>query len=90
MFRSFSGIFSAFLLPIIAIFCMNHAIGGNVTGMVLGVVNNEVAHIDECFNSSLVTARKHDFDCTLRKVSCRFIDQIDDSVAVKVRSLEVV
>lgn len=66
---------------------MNHAIGGNVTGMVLGIVNEEVANIDECLDSSLVTAKYHDFECTFSKISCRFISEIDDSVAVKVSRL---
>lgn len=54
-----------------------------MTGMVLGIVNNEV-ELDQCFNSSLITVKREDFNCILSKVSCRFIQQINSSVAVKV------
>lgn len=64
---------------------MNFAIGGNVTGMILGIVNNEVEYMEQCFNSSLTTASFEGFECTLNKVSCRFINQLNDSELVKVR-----
>lgn len=82
-----SGILSALLLPFFSIICMNYTIGGNVTGMVLGIVNNEVGSISECFNTSLVTAKTDNYECILDRVSCRFINQINETVAIKVNEI---
>lgn len=72
------------ILPIILCCCFNYAIGGNFQGLSLGVVNNEVMSIDECFDRSLITVEIQQFRCTFHKLSCRFINVFDDSVANKV------
>jgi hypothetical protein len=65
---------------------VHYAIGGDLNGHKIGIVNNEVKHIEECFNSSLVTAKQENYECKLDKVSCRFINQINETIAEKVRN----
>lgn len=72
------------LIPIIGCLCLHFGVGGTIKGLTLGFVNNEVSSIEECFNRSLVTFDVHDFECTLHKVSCRFINEFDESIASKV------
>lgn len=73
-----------FFFPIFQLICFYVAVGGNPIGLKVGIVNDEVNNFDDCFNSSLITTYVHDYSCDLHKVSCRFINQINDSVAIKV------
>lgn len=58
--------------------------GGFPEGLKLGIVNDEVEFISECSNQSLKTFHIQDYDCYLNKISCRYINEINDSVAIKV------
>lgn len=64
---------------------MNFTIGGNVTGLSIGIVNNEVSSSQECAN---VSQKMISFDCVHEKVSCRFINLIDETFALTVSILE--
>jgi len=61
-----------------------YAVGGNPKGLKLGIVNHEVESYKDCFNSSLITTIAKEDSCTLNKVSCRFMNEIDDSFMEKV------
>lgn len=52
--------------------------------MKLGIVDDEIASYADCTNSSLITTFVHDDTCNLHKVSCRFLNQITDDIAIKV------
>lgn len=60
------------------------AIGGNPIGLKFGVVNDEVTNYEDCFNSSSFTTFVHDDTCDVRKLSCRFLHELNDSIAIKV------
>ena len=64
---------------------LNYGIGGKITGIVIGVVNDEVPKHSDCFNSSLKTFEIQRFDCNLFSTSCRFIKAFNQSVAKLVR-----
>lgn len=70
------------IVPILQIVFFYLAIGGNPIGLKMGVVDDEINYID-CFNSSLITSISHNETCDLHKISCRFIQEFDDSVAIK-------
>lgn len=55
----------------------------NSSGLNIAIVDDEISSYKDCANSSLITTYVHDYTCDLHKVSCRFINQINDSVAVK-------
>jgi hypothetical protein len=57
------------------------ALGNKLNGLVLGVVNDEVPSYSECHNTSLRFVEAREFDCILQKVSCRFIESFDQSIA---------
>ena len=59
------------------------AVGGNPIGLKIAIVDDEVSSFKDCQNSSLITSFVHDNTCDLHKVSCRFINHINDSVAIK-------
>ncbi len=69
--------------PIFQLVCFYVAVGSNPIGLKLAIVNDEVKNIAECMNKSLITTRISEDTCDLYKVSCRFINQINDSVAIK-------
>lgn len=69
--------------PIFQLVCFYVAIGGNPIGLKLAIVDDEINSFKDCENSSLITSYVHDNTCDLHKVSCRFINQINDSVAIK-------
>lgn len=84
MMRQPAGMVFVFFFPIFQLVCFYVAVGGNPKGLRLGVVNEEVGNYRECYNDSLVTTFVHDSTCDIHKVSCRFLDQLNDSVAIKV------
>lgn len=71
------------IVPILQICFFYLAIGGNPIGLKMGVVDDEIVNYDDCFNSSLITAFIHDDTCDLHKISCRFLHELNDSVAIK-------
>lgn len=71
------------IVPMLQVVFFYLAIGGNPIGLKLGVVDDEIMNYEECFNSSLITTFIHDDTCDLQKVSCRFIHELDDSIAIK-------
>lgn len=74
----------ALVLPFVGIVCLHNTIGGNPKGLMLGIVDEEITSLKECSNKSLKTFELEDYECYLNKVSCRFIDEINDSIAVTV------
>lgn len=69
--------------PIFQLVCFYVAVGGNPIGLNIAIVNDEVPNFKDCSNSSLINTYHHENTCDLHKVSCRFINQINDSVAIK-------
>lgn len=69
--------------PIFQLVCFYVAVGGNPIGLKVAIVDDEVSSFKDCSNTSLITTFVHDDTCDLHKVSCRFINQINDSVAIK-------
>lgn len=47
-------------------------------------MNNEVDFISECFNKSLVTTNRVETECYLDRISCRFINELESTIARKV------
>lgn len=74
----------ALLIPLIGIIGLHYSIGGDPKGLTLGIVDEEIRSYKDCMNISLQTFVKDNHDCHLHKISCRFIKEIDDDVAVKV------
>jgi hypothetical protein len=58
---------------------INLAIGTKLNGLVLGVVNNETSSMSSCLNTSLQTVRVQNYECILQMLSCRFIEELDQS-----------
>jgi ABC-2 family transporter protein len=71
------------IVPLLQIVFFYMAIGGNPIGLKMGVVDDEIMSYEDCFNSSLITTFVHDDTCDLHKVSCRFLHELNDSVAIK-------
>lgn len=69
--------------PIFQLVCFYVAVGGDPIGLNIAIVNNEVSNYEDCANSSLITTFVHDNDCDFHKISCRFINHINESVAIK-------
>lgn len=74
----------ALLIPLVGIIGLHYSIGGDPKGLTLGIVDEEIRSYQDCKNMSLQTFVKDNHDCHLHKISCRFIREIDDDVAVKV------
>jgi hypothetical protein len=83
MTRQKAGMVFITCFPIFQLVCFYVAVGGNPIGLKLAIVNDEVQNYNECTNTSLVTTHINNDTCDLNKVSCRFINQINDSVAIK-------
>lgn len=71
------------LVPIIGCIALHYGIGDKIN-VTLGIINNEVASLDECFNRSLITSEIQNFDCVVNKLSCRFINDFESDVVAKV------
>ena len=71
-------------LPFFTVCFFYLAIGGNPKGLKIGIVDNEISSYQDCTDSSLITTFVHDGVCNLHKVSCRFLNSFDDSLAEKI------
>uniref|UniRef100_A0A182QE61 Uncharacterized protein n=1 Tax=Anopheles farauti TaxID=69004 RepID=A0A182QE61_9DIPT len=84
MIRQPAGMVFLFLYPIFQLVSFYVAIGGNPKDLRLGIVNEELSNIRQCFNESLITTYyREDYDCDLYKVSCRFLEKLNRSVAIQ-------
>lgn len=72
------------MFPWFQVVCFYAALGGDPKGLKLGIVSDELNSYEDCFNDSLITAFAHDIECDLHKISCRFITELHDDVAIKV------
>lgn len=72
------------MVPLIGCICLHFGVGGRIHGLTLGIVNNEIASYEQCFNKSLVSSQVRDLDCLVQRASCRFIQEISDDIAFKV------
>lgn len=73
-----------FLFPILQLSCFYLAIGNDPKDLNLGVVNYEIDDPKYCFNESLVTALSAEDTCNFHKISCRYINGFDSTLAKKV------
>lgn len=71
------------IVPILQVVFFYLAIGGYPIGLKMGVVDDELDGFGDCSNSSLITTFYHDDECDLHKISCRFLDHINDTVVFK-------
>ncbi|XP_039445966.1 ABC transporter G family member 20 [Culex pipiens pallens] len=84
MIRQPAGMVFLFLYPIFQLVSFYVAIGGDPKELRLGIVNDEVSNIQECFNKSLIhTYYKDEYDCELYKTSCAFLNHLNRSFAVQ-------
>uniref|UniRef100_A0A182U3I1 Uncharacterized protein n=1 Tax=Anopheles melas TaxID=34690 RepID=A0A182U3I1_9DIPT len=84
MIRQPAGMVFLFLYPIFQLVSFYVAVGGNPKDLRLGIVNEELSNIRQCFNESLITTYyREDYDCDLYKVSCRFLEKLNRSVAIQ-------
>ncbi|XP_058467891.1 ABC transporter G family member 20 [Malaya genurostris] len=84
MIRQPAGMVFLFLFPIFQLVSFYVAIGGDPKELRLGIVNDEVNNIQECFNQSLtITSYHNDYECDLYKTSCRFLDHLNRTVAIQ-------
>lgn len=72
------------MIPIVGCFSLYVGTGGELKGLPIGIVNNEVTTIDECFSGSLVTTQIQGDHCRLNKISCRLIDELQGEFISKV------
>lgn len=70
--------FLALLLPIVGILCIHNTSGTKLTGLKVGIINEEVNSPSECFNKSLETFSFEDDQCFVNKISCNFIRDMND------------
>lgn len=75
----FRTIVIAAIFPIIASLSIHYGVGGSIKDLSFGFVNNEDPSMQQCFNKSLVSTVVEGYDCTLNKVSCKFIELFDSS-----------
>lgn len=75
----------AFLLftPFLCLMSFFLAIGNDPKGLEIGIVSHEVNDSNECSNPLLLMAQIDQNNCHIHKSSCRFINQLNDSIAIK-------
>jgi hypothetical protein len=72
------------ILPIISCFAMHLKIGRTMEGLTLGIVNNEISSIEDCSVISLPPPDTSELFCFIDKISCRFVNEIDENLLKKV------
>ena len=84
-FTNCFGFLCILTLPLLCFIIFHYSVGRDPIGLKIGIVNDEINYND-CFDKSLITTiAVHNKSCELNKISCRFINQFNDSIAEKVR-----
>lgn len=83
-FFSDSSLSFLLLTPFICLVTFYLCIGSNPIGLKIGIVNFETDHHSECEDPLLKMTTVIDYTCRVNKVSCRFINSLQDSTAKKV------
>lgn len=83
-----SGMAFIFLFPIVQILCFLYAVGGDIRGIKLAVVNDETMN-NACNRTTFNgTAIPYDFSsCHFMDMSCRFLKHLDDHPMMKLVSV---
>ncbi|KAG5671813.1 hypothetical protein PVAND_001988 [Polypedilum vanderplanki] len=58
--------------------------GRDPQGLKIGIVDDEVDNLEQCYNSSLITTFLNETTCYIKDISCRFVNQLKDDVAIKI------
>lgn len=72
------------LFPLIQLTCFYLAIGKTPTNLKIGIINEEMDNVHNCFNTSLKTVFAHNETCEFNKVSCRYIKELGDGTAHRI------
>lgn len=70
------------MFPIIHILIFVYALGRNPEGLQLGIVNSELANYADC--QSYMLNNDKNYSCAFEKLSCNFLNEIDDFVGHKI------
>ena len=68
------------LLPALAVLSTCLSVSGSMSGLSLGIVNDEVTSFKDCLDSNYSAVTFDGKDCHLNKASCTFITNIDQSL----------
>jgi hypothetical protein len=71
-------------VPLILGMSLNYGLGGKITNLRLGVINEEIQSYSECLNETLLAVDREGYDCKFERASCRFLNEIDDADIMKV------
>lgn len=71
------------LTPFLCLVSFYLTIGSDPIGLRIGIVNLEVDDPSECLDPLLKVTTIVNFNCKVSKISCRFVNSINDSVAEK-------
>lgn len=71
------------LTPFLCLISFYLTIGSDPIGLKIGIVNEEVQNASECADPLLKMTTIVDYTCQVNKISCRFINGLNDSVAIK-------
>lgn len=71
------------LFPIIQLSCFYLAIGKTPKNLELGVFSGEVDNYADCFDENLRTIYNINDTCQFEKLSCRYIRNLGDDVAIR-------
>lgn len=82
-FSIFSALSFLIFTPFLCLVSFYSIIGSNPIGLKLGVVNHEVQNFSECSDPLLLMTTVHGYNCYVNKVSCRFLNRLNDSIATK-------
>lgn len=72
------------MFPIVQLSCFYLAIGKTPTDLKIGIVNEEINNINDCFNSSLKTVFANEDICEFNDISCRYINELGDKSAHRI------
>jgi ABC-type multidrug transport system permease subunit len=85
--KTFCFNFSSFgfllIIPFICLVSFYLIIGTDPKLLKLAIVNHEISNFSECSDPVLQTTTIRDYNCYVNKVSCRFLNRLNDSIATK-------
>ncbi|XP_055376981.1 ABC transporter G family member 23 [Condylostylus longicornis] len=81
--RQSSSMAFVFIFPLLSLIPFFLAIGKTPKGIEIGIVNEE-ASLQQCYDETLVTVTRFNDSCEFSKISCRFMQNIDQDITIPV------
>jgi hypothetical protein len=72
---------TALIMPLLTCLCLHYGVGGKMSGLKIGVFNEDTSYFNECLNLGHQPVMKKTLEpCIVEQASCRFLNAMDPDI----------